>query len=206
MTMVEGPQAEAKGARLDADARRPAADSFELIRACGLRPEDPIIFVGEADAPLLSALLDLGHRDVTVIDSSPQALEALRAAFRTLERQVKLIQKQVLEFRPDRRYALWHDRGFFHRLTHPDDRGQYVEVVQQALRPDGHLVIATCGPQGPEQAAGVPVMRYSAETLAAELGRQFELAEHGLVLHPSPVGEGTQLLQCRFRRRAPHWP
>lgn len=156
--------------------------------------------------PLLVALLGLGHRDVTVIESSPQALEGLRPALLALEPEVTLLEQNVLEFRPERRYALWHDRGFFHRLLHPDDRAQYVEVVQQSLRPEGHLVIATCGPEGSEHSGGIPVMRYSAQKLASELGRQFELAEQGVARHPADRGGDTQLLHCRFRRHAPQWP
>ncbi len=195
-----------EGLLLDANGRSPARRSFELIRACRLAPEDPIILVGEADPPLLDALLGLGHRDLTVVESSPQALEALRSALRALEPDVTLLEQSVLEFRPERRYALWHDRGFFHRLMHPDDRAQYVEVVQQSLKPEGHLVIATSGPEGCELAGDEPVMRYSAERLASELGRQFELAEHGIALHPGARGGDSQLLHCRFRRHAPHWP
>lgn len=188
------------------DPRSPTVKSFELIRACGLGLHDPIITVGDVDAHLVAALLGIGHRDLTVVHPSMEALEGLRQALGDLEGEVILIEADPLWFQPHRRYALWQDRGFFHSLTHPDDRQRYVEVVQYALRPEGHLVISACGPEGPAEDRGVPVERYTAARLAAELGRQFELAEEGLELHPLPHGGYHQLLHCHFRRHAPHWP
>jgi SAM-dependent methyltransferase len=180
--------------------------SFELIRACGLAPEDPIIAVGDVDAHLLAALMGVGHRDLTVLHPSKEALEGLGQALGDLAGEVILIEADPLRFQPHRRYALWQDRGFFHCLTHPDDRQRYVEVVQYALRPEGHLIISAFGPEGPAEDSGVPVERYSASKLAGELGHQFELAEEGLELHPLTQGGYKQLLHCRFRRHAPRWP
>ena len=178
------------------DSSGPAARSLELIRACRLAPADPIIAVGEVDSELVAALLSAGQRDLTILHPSVEVLEKLRAALGEPARDVTLMEADALQFRPDRRYALWHDRGYFDRLTHPDDRQQYVEIVQYALRPEGHLVISASGPEAPEQRGGVPVVRFSAE----------QLAEHGLALHRAERGGGEQLLHCRFRRHVPRWP
>jgi hypothetical protein len=181
----------------------PTATSLALIRACRLSLDDPIIAVGDVDAQLIAALRRGGYQDVTVLDPSLERLEGLRAVLGDLERELLLIEADVLTFRARRRYALWHDRAFFHRLTHADDRQRYVEVLQYALRPEGHLIINAFGPEGPEDDRGVPAERYSASRLAAELGAQFELAEQGLVLHREARGPGQQLLHCRFWRHAP---
>ena len=183
-----------------------APDSSQLIRACGLCPEDPIIDVGGALSAPVQAWLAAGYRDISILDESLEALEALSARLDgESARYITLIHARVLDFRPHRRYALWHDRGVFHRLVHPDDRQLYVEIVQQALRPEGSLVITTFGPEAPGEYGGAPVVRYTARTLPAELGAQFELAEHSLGVSRSPSGEGQQVLYCRFRRHAPRW-
>jgi len=184
----------------------PSAKSVELIRACRLSPDDPIIGVGDVDAHLVAALVGAGHRDLTILHPSVEALEKLREALGDLARDVTLMEADALEFHPDRRYALWHDRGYFDRLTHADDRQRYIETVQYALRPEGHLVISASGPEAPEERGGMPVVRFSADRLAEALGYQFELAEHGLALHPAEGGKSRQLLHCRFRRLAPRWP
>jgi SAM-dependent methyltransferase len=182
-----------------------AVDSSALIRSCGLRPEDPIIDVGGASSSPVAEWLDAGYRDITIVDESSEALEALRRRLGPRAAEVKFVQARVLDFWPHRRYALWHDRGVFHRLVHPDERQVYVEIVQQALRPEGSLVMTTFGPEGPDEYGGAPVARYSAHTLQPELGSQFELAEHSLGVHRPTPDKGQQLLHCRFRRHAPRW-
>jgi hypothetical protein len=179
-----------------------ALRSLELIRACGLHADDPVIDL--SGSPLLiESLLDAGLRDVTVISGSPPVLKAISDRLGDRASRVMLIEHEVIGFHPQRRYALWHDREVFHSLTHAEERQQYVEALEEALRPGGHLVITTFGPDGPQEYAGVPVSRYSARTLPEELGSQFELAEHSLDMHQAPSGAVQQYLHCRFRRHAP---
>ncbi len=195
-------------AQLATEARPPQglpADDLDLVRACGLRREDPIIDVGGASSSPVAEWLEAGYRDITVLDESSEALEALRRRLGQGAGAVHFVHTRVLEFRPDRRYALWHDHGVFHQLIHPDDRQVYVEIVQQALRPEGSLVMMTFGPEGPEQYRGAPVVRYSAGTLQPELGGQFELTEHSVGVHRPTSEEGYQVLRCRFCRHAPRW-
>jgi SAM-dependent methyltransferase len=206
MAAAEHSQSDAGSRMTGLDVRGPTVKSLELIRACRLGPDDPIIAVGDLDAHLVTQLFAAGFEDLTVLHPSVEALERLREVLGHLGSEITLLEADPLRFQPHRRYALWHDRGLFHRLTHAEDRQRYVEVVQQALRPEGHLVICAVGPDGPEQYEGAPVARYSASRLAAELGRQFELTEHGLAIHPALGGENHQLLHCRFRRHAPRWP
>ena len=194
------------GARVSGtDPSSPTARSLELIRACGLAPADPIIAVGDLDASLVTALVAAGHRDVTILHPSAEKLEELRASLVDVPSNVTLMEVNALQFDPDRRYALWHDRGYFDSLIHPDDRQRYVETVQEALRSDGHLVISACGPDAPDERGGMPVVRFSADQLAAALGRQFELAEHGFGIQLTGGEESQQLLHCRFHRHVPRW-
>jgi len=51
---------------------------LQLIRSCGLGPDEPIIDVSGADSFMADALLAAGYRDVTVLDRSAEALNALR--------------------------------------------------------------------------------------------------------------------------------
>lgn len=188
------------------DARGATVKCLELIRACRLGADDPIITVGDVDMHLVNALLMAGYGDLTVLHPSVEALDEVRQALPQIGDRLILLPIGTLQFQPQRRYALWHDRGLFHFLTYPEERQRYVELVQQALRPEGHLVICAFGPDGPLQFRGAPVARYSAGRLAEEFGGQFELAEHGLAVHPAASGENHQLVHCRFRRHAPSWP
>jgi len=148
-------------------------------------------------------LLDAGFTDVTVINGAPEALDALAARLGDRADHVALLKDELIGFHAHRRYALWHDRGTFHLLTHAEERQQYIESLEEALRPEGHVVITTFGPDGPQHYGGRPVRRYGARTLAEELGTHFELAEHSLEMHSTPAGQVQQYLHCRFRRKAP---
>jgi hypothetical protein len=93
----------------------------------------------------------------------------------------------------------------FHSFVHAEERQQYVELLQQALLPEGHLVIATSDVEEPTPEG--TVSRYSAATLAEVLGSQFELAEHAVVVHRAGAGAAAHpYLHCRFRRHAPRPP
>ena len=188
--------------RLDTQALK----SLELICGCGLRADDPLIDVSGGSPFLICSLLDAGFRNLTVMNASFEVLEALREGGLKGDDRVTLIAGDVPGFHCARRYALWHDRGVFHLLRHAEERRQYVESAQEALRPEGYLVIATAGPAGPRQCGGLPVRRYEVTTLAEEFGGQFELAEHSLALHQALDGEAHQYLHCRFRKHAPRPP
>jgi hypothetical protein len=170
-----------------------------LIRACGLKPGEPVIAVGCVEVALIAALRELGHEDVTVLDRSLETLERLRVALADLEREVLLIETDVLTFRPRRRYGLWYDAGFLPGLQHGDDRQCYVQVAQFALRPEGHLIMA-------QEIVGnghgeVMACRTTRER-AADLGPQFELIQE---LTTDIRSAGRRQLCCRFQRHAPSY-
>jgi len=174
---------------------------LQLVRACGLRPDEPIIDVSGADSFMADALLAAGYRDLTILDRSAKALSALRDRAGDLAAHLTLVAAEVTHFHPPRRYALWHDNGEFHLLAYPEERQRYVEVLQEALKPEGHAVISTYGPEAPHEGRG---KCYSELTLPAELGRQFELIQYAVQAYQTPLGERQQYLHCHFCRHAPH--
>ena len=175
--------------------------SLALIRATGAHPTDPIIDVGGGASLLSDQLLAAGFQDITVLDISSEALRTLAQRLGE-SAKVTLLQQDVTEFRPTRRYKVWHDRAVFHFLTDPKDRKGYSSALRHGLQPGGHLIIATFGPQGPERCSGLPVVRYDADTLATQLGHEFELLDSSLEVHMTPSGAGQQFLYCHFRAPA----
>jgi len=177
------------------------ARSLQLVRAAGITPADAIVEVGAGTSLLVDELLAAGFRDLTLLDISAAALRRVRERLGPRAASVKLLHQDVTTFRPAQPYALWHDRAVFHFLVEVSERRRYLEVVRQALRPGGQLILATFGPQGPERCSGLPTRRYDAATLAAEMGGEFALAESSLALHSTPWGAAQQFLHCRFERR-----
>lgn len=173
--------------------------SLELIRAhCS--PAAALIDVGGGASRLVDHLLAAGYTDLTVLDISETALE--RAGAR-LGRDALKVQWQVADvthWRPARRWRLWHDRAVFHFLTDAAERAAYRHSLLQALEPGGHAVIASFALDGPERCSGLPVQRYSPESLARELGEGFRLRESREETHLTPAGRLQRFQYSVFER------
>jgi trans-aconitate methyltransferase len=180
--------------------RRSADPSLRMIRASGIAKDDAIIDVGGGASVLADELLDAGFRDCSVLDIAEAALAASKARLGTRASEVHWIVADILSWAPPRRFALWHDRAVFHFLTDAQDRAAYRAVLERALEPDGHVVLATFAPDGPERCSGLDVHRWSPEGLAAELGPGFAPMESTKEAHVTPGGATQNFIWCRFRR------
>jgi len=177
--------------------------SLELILATGLSKDAPILDIGCGDSTLVDDLLDSGFTDLTVLDISSLALERSRERLGGLASLVTWLEGDITELDlPTGKYCLWHDRAVFHFLTDPVERGLYVLATRRAMAPGGYLIIATFAIDGPEKCSGLPVMRYSAETLSREFGSYFSLIESMLETHHTPWG-GEQRFQYSLFQYVP---
>ena len=90
----------------------------------------------------------------------------------------------------------------FHFLTNPEQRAEYVRAVLHAVRPGGHVIVATFAEDGPMQCSGLPVRRYSPGGLHAEFGQPFELLGHEREEHRTPSGTVQKFIYCYCRKLA----
>lgn len=162
------------------------AVSLALIGALGTPSDAAVIDVGGGTATLADHLLERGFSDVTVLDVSAAALEELRG--RPGASRARLVHADLLEWQPDRRYDVWHDRAVFHFLVSEEDRRAYERVLTAALASEGVVIIATFAPDGPEVCSGLPVARYSPDALFRVLGDGFEPVEARREVHTTPRG------------------
>ena len=174
--------------------------SLAFIEAAGLAPGARIIDVGGGASSLADDLLDRGFRGVTVLDISAAAIERVRTRLRERAALVEWIVGDITTVElPEARYDFWHDRAVFHFLTDPVARARYVAAVRRSLRLDGHIVVATFGPQGPEKCSGLEVMRYDADGLHGEFGAEFEKAGSDIEVHTTPSGAEQEFVYCYCR-------
>ena len=143
-------------------------DAFDTV---GVTADHSVIDVGGGTARLVDALLARGHRNLCVLDVAGAALARTRERLGPLARYVELQIADVTEWQAHRRFDVWHDRAVFHFLTAPEDRASYLEAMRGSLAPGAVAFVATFADDGPETCSGLPVARYSAEDLAAELQR-----------------------------------
>jgi SAM-dependent methyltransferase len=174
--------------------------SLDLIKSC-TKPEDALIDVGGGASRLVDHLLAEGYTDLTVLDVSEAALERAGARLGKAALKVQWLVADITLWRPERQYRLWHDRAVFHFLTEPEDRSAYLAALSAALAPGAHAVIASFALDGPERCSGLPVQRYSPESLAEELGADFRLRESRDETHLTPMGR-LQRFQYSLLERA----
>jgi 2-polyprenyl-3-methyl-5-hydroxy-6-metoxy-1,4-benzoquinol methylase len=174
--------------------------SLELIERAAPDRRPSIVDVGAGQSTLVDDLLGLGYANITVLEISQTALDALKERVGRAGATVEWICGDVTEIElPEASFDLWHDRAVFHFLTEAEQRRAYVERVKSALKPGGSLIVSTFGPSGPERCSGLATMRYDAATLGSEFGDRFRLVESSLTLHETPSGAVQQFLSCWYR-------
>ncbi len=180
-----------------------AAKSLALVKRTGVNKSARIIDVGGGASTLIDDLLAEGFRHLTILDISSAALEAaqLRLGTRTAQ-GVAWIEADITQtVLPRRHFDLWHDRAVFHFLVEAEDRRHYVNAANDALKPGGHIILATFAADGQLRCSGLEVVRYSPEELHAEFGDAFELIESHDENHRTPFDTTQKFTYCLFRKR-----
>jgi len=162
-------------------------------------PAGRVIDAGGGASVLAGELLDLGY-SVTVLDISPMALDRARARLGARASQIEWIVTDVTANPDLGSFDVWHDRAVFHFLTGPADRAAYAALLARTVPVGGHAIIATFALDGPERCSGLDTRRYEGQTLAAELGQQFELLKSVPEMHVTPGGERQSFQYSLFRR------
>jgi SAM-dependent methyltransferase len=174
--------------------------SLDLIAATGLGPDARLLDVGAGASLLADQLLARGFHDLTLLDVSPEALAVVRDRLESAAETVTFLVEDVLTAPlPTAAFDLWHDRAVFHFLTDTSQKAGYVAQVQRCVRPGGHVVVATFGPDGPEQCSGLPVARYDPEDLHSTFGSAFTLTCSVREAHTTPWGSQQQFTYCYCR-------
>jgi SAM-dependent methyltransferase len=174
--------------------------SLELIRRAVPDTSVRIIDVGGGASTLVDGLLNAGYSNLAVLDLSATALAEARRRLGEAASRVQWLEADVLSATlPEAACDLWHDRAVFHFLMNASDRAAYVAQVRRAVRPGGHVLIATFAEDGPLKCSGLPVARYSAEALHHEFDGGFELIESVREQHVTPSGSTQSFLYCLCR-------
>lgn len=102
------------------------ATSLDLIKACHLSKSSKIIDIGGGDSLLVDFLLDLGYKNISVLDISETALEKAKKRLGKRKHEVNWIVSDVTDFKPNESYDCWHDRATFHFLTEKEDINKHL--------------------------------------------------------------------------------
>ena len=174
--------------------------SIELIERAAADFSASIIDIGGGESTLIDDLLARGYHNVTVLDISQTAIDVTKKRLGTTSENVRWVIGDITTIKLEpRSYDVWHDRAVFHFLTSTDERRAYVRQVAWAVKPGGHVIVSTFGPEGPTKCSGLDVIRYDAQSLHKEFGVRFHLLGSFKELHQTPSGTVQQFLYCFCR-------
>lgn len=174
--------------------------SLDLVERAAPSRQAAIVDIGGGASTLVDDLLACGYENLTVLDI---AEAAIATASKRLGAQAGRVHWRVgditqIELQPAS-FDVWHDRAVFHFLTDPASCAAYVRQLLHALKPGGHAITGTFGPEGPTRCSGLHVIRYDAASLHQELGPRFQLLDSFTQQHRTPFGTNQQFLYCLFR-------
>ena len=171
--------------------------SLQLIEEAAPNRDGQIIDVGGGESTLVDDLLIRGYRNLSVLDVSLTALDVAKERLGDRANRVNWLCGDITTFAFTlHQYNVWHDRAVFHFLTESKERAAYVRQVARAVKPGGHVIVATFGPEGPTQCSGLNVVRYDPTSLHSEFGTSFQLIKHVTELHQTPAGSIQQFTYC----------
>lgn len=174
--------------------------SLNLICQAAADKDAAIIDIGGGEATLVDDLLSEGYRDISILDISQHAIDVARDRIGENANKVHWYCADITQATlPQNYFDIWHDRAVFHFLTADAQRVRYVEHVMRSVKHGGHVIMATFGPEGPEQCSGLDVVRYDAEHLHGQFGKAFKLINSSTETHQTPIGTTQQFLYCFFR-------
>src|SRR3989338_7464648 len=177
------------------------AKSLELIEKSGIDKKAQIIDVGGGTSTLADDLLTKGFSDLTVLDISSEALNQAKKRLGEKSKRMIWLEADILKADlPKSVFDLWHDRAVFHFLTKAEERKAYLEVLKQALKSGGFVIISSFSLEGPLKCSGLDVVRCSSETLSSELGNGFSLIKSSDERHKTPFNSFQNFVYVLFRK------
>lgn len=174
--------------------------SLTFIRQANLPCTARIIDIGGGDSNLVDFLLDEGYECISVLDISEAALNRAKERLGSWADRVEWIVSDITNYRPVQPIDFWHDRAAFHFLTTAGQISRYVATARASVVPGGYVTIGTFSDNGPEKCSGLPVRRYSEQTLIHELTQGFQKLRCLTEDHITPFQTSQNFLFCSFRR------
>lgn len=175
--------------------------SMKFIASFNLPKEAAIIDIGAGDGYFIDALLEKGYRNITALDISSKAIDRAKTRLGEKASGINWIVSEITKFGPSTKFDLWHDRATFHFLTTDHDVNRYISIAENALKPNGFMLISTFSDQGPKKCSGLDIRQYSEASLFAKFENGFEKLTCLLEDHTTPFNTVQSFLYCSFKKK-----
>lgn len=172
--------------------------SLEFIRSFQLKKTAKIIDIGGGESKLVDYLLNDGFENISVLDISSKSLEKTKNRLGEKAKKVNWIVSDILEFKPNTTYDVWHDRATFHFLTKPDQIKKYIKIAKISVK--GFITIGTFSKNGPKKCSGLDIKQYNENELTLEFKDGFKKIECLTEDHLTPFKTLQNFIFCSFKR------
>ena len=175
-------------------------ESIKMIQSTEI--ENPkIIDVGGGRSKLLKNLIGIGYNRLTYLDISKSALEKSKKFLGGQSNKVRWINEDILNFKTDERFDIWHDRAVFHFLKEENHIKKYIDIVEKNISDGGHLIIGTFSENGPLKCSGLEVSRYSKKVIEKLFNKTFKLIDAFHFDHITPFNTTQNFLFSHFIKK-----
>ena len=175
--------------------------SLALIQRYLPQKDAAILDAGAGASVLVDTLLSHQYTDITCLDISQQALSISQERLGSKAEQVFWVESEITRYTHTSPVSLWHDRAVFHFLTEPEQQTAYRETLHRNLAEDGHAIIATFAPDGPEKCSGLNIVQYDDAKISEVLGENFVLLDTIKDTHTTPMNTTQSFNYFVFARR-----
>ena len=175
-------------------------ESIKFIKNLKLSLNDNIIDVGAGESRLVDNLLEMGFRNIDVLDISKSAISKAKKRLGVKSSLINWIVCDINNFKPSKKYKLWHDRAAFHFLRKEIEINNYVDLASNSISKNGKMIIATFSSNGPDKCSGIRVNRYNLESIKKQFNNYFILDNHLITNHSTPFNTVQEFIFTNFSK------
>ncbi len=174
--------------------------SLQILQELNISADARIIDVGGGDSLLVDHLLDVGFRNLTILDISSKSIERAKARLGERGKSVNWIVSDILDFDPSHNFDFWHDRAAFHFLTEKNEIEKYVKIASEALSRNGKTIIATFSEEGPKKCSGIEIKQYTMASMENTFSPYFKKILCVTHDHRTPTQNVQNFIFCAFQK------
>lgn len=175
--------------------------SMDFIRKLGIPKNAKIIDVGGGDSYFIDSLLNAGFTNLYLLDISEEAILRIKKRLRVNPSKVTFIVSDILDFKPQTTFDVWHDRASFHFFTAQNDIEKYQDIVANAIVLNGKFIIGTFSENGPKKCSGLDITQYNEAALMDVFKNSFEKIECFTEDHLTPFETIQNFIFCSFTKK-----
>lgn len=161
-----------------------------------------IIDVGGGDSRLPDGLLELGAKNITVLDISEAALNESKRRLGNKADMVRWEVSDVLDFNATQQYDIWYDRAVFHFVSDNENQKVYKARMMQSLAPSGIALIGSFAKNdGPMECSGIEIAQQDKTSIHNLFCPEFEILEDFYDSHETPSGSKQSFYWVVLKRK-----